>query len=350
MSEDDIRRIVMRGNTGEYSHVIIWCDTFDYEDAARFVKYDEDINELVSYYNDFSKMRKIMEVYNYNLDLEMQLRENQAYHIEPFGQTKIIDNNSMLDNISYSTLEKNSLDDVCNSLKSKFEISEKLKAAIKYASLIHKDQIRLNGDAYIIHPLHVVENVLKYKKSKNIETLLISACLHDTLEDTEATYYDIVSKFGPLVASIVLELTTDEDMKLILGKQQYLSIKMKNMSSWALVIKLCDRLDNVNDLVNCNDEEFKDKYLNEMIGIIKYLLNNAKLSNTHITIIEQILRLLIQLSKNDNEKFDRLTEIINQHSKIKIDIEEYSLFSKLLEVVIKVDKGKQYIKKKSNYF
>ena len=50
------------------------------------------------------------------------------------------------------------------------------------------------------------------------------------------------------------------------------------------------------------------------------------------------------------QKFERLTEIINQHSKIKIDIEEYSLFSKLMEVVIKVDKGKQNIKKKSNYF
>ena len=223
MSEDDIRRIVMRGNTGEYSHVIIWCDTFDYEDSARFVKYD-DINELVSYYNDFSKMRKIMEVYNYNLDLEMQLRENQAYHIEPFGQTKIIDNNRILDNISYSTLEKNILDDVCNSLKSKFEISEKLKAAIEYASLMHKDQTRLNGDAYIIHPLHVVENVLKYKKSKSMDILSISACLHDTIEDTEATYYDIVKLFGPQVAGIVQELTTDEDMKNALGKLQYLSI------------------------------------------------------------------------------------------------------------------------------
>ena len=43
--------------------------------------------------------------------------------------------------------------------------------------------------------------------------LIEAAYLHDTIEDTNATYYDIVHEFGPGVASIVLELTTDEDMK-----------------------------------------------------------------------------------------------------------------------------------------
>lgn len=211
-------------------------------------------------------------------------------------------------------------------------ISENLKKAIDYAARMHKGQTRLTGDPYINHPLHVLQNVLKYKKSKNIESLLISACLHDTIEDTPATYYDIVENFGPQVASLVLELTTDEDMKNTIGKQQYLSIKMKNMSSWALVIKLCDRFDNVNDLLRCKDEAFENKYVKETIEIIDYLLKNAKLSNTHITIIEQILCILIQLSKNDNEKITKLAEIIDRCSKLKVSLQnENDIFSRSMK-------------------
>ena len=43
----------------------------------------------------------------------------------------------------------------------------------------------------------------KFKESSNIETLIIAAYLHDTIEDTEATYYDIVKRFGPEVANLV---------------------------------------------------------------------------------------------------------------------------------------------------
>ena len=147
----------------------------------------------------------------------------------------------------------------------------------------------------------------KFKQSKNLENLIISAYLHDTLEDTEATYYDLVEKFGPQVASIVLELTTDIDFKKELGKTKYLEIKMKNMSSWALVIKLCDRLDNVSDLINA-DETFKDKYIKETLEIISYLVKNRQLSNTQITIIKDILKALSNVENN---------ELINEINKIK---------------------------------
>ena len=103
------------------------------------------------------------------------------------------------------------------------------------------------------------------------------AYLHDTLEDTKATYYDLLKYFGPQVAGIVLELTTDEDMRKEIGKEKYLSIKMKNMTSWALVIKLCDRLDNVSDLCN-GSEEFRERYVAETLGILNYLVDNRKLS------------------------------------------------------------------------
>ena len=313
MTRDEIREIVMDGNTGKYSHVIIVCDTFDYEDFPVYVENGEDINQLVEKYNDYNKMSKIMEIYNYNLDLEKQLNEDIAYHINPIINKQ--ENNNEQDKID-AFIQENGL-------------SENLKRAIEYAAEKHKGQKRLTGDPYIVHPLHVLQNVLRFKKSKNLEVLLISACLHDVLEDTDATYYDIVENFGPQVASLVLELTTDEDMKKALGKKQYLSIKIKNMSSWARVIKLCDRLDNVNDLFRCEDEAFKNKYINETIDIIDYLLENGDLSNTHIEIIEQILYLLIKLSKDDKERLNKIINILDNCLKFKAEKIKNSAFLEL---------------------
>lgn len=166
-------------------------------------------------------------------------------------------------------------------------MKNKIKKAKEYATKMHEGQYRIGGNPYIIHPTRVAENVKKYKESSELDMLIAAAYLHDTLEDTKATYYDIVHEFGPSIASIVLELTTDEDMKNELGKKRYLQIKLKNMSSWALVIKLCDRLDNVNDLENC-DEEFRNKYINETNEILDFIEKNRTLSNTHKKIINEI--------------------------------------------------------------
>ena len=89
------------------------------------------------------------------------------------------------------------------------------------------------------------------------------------------------------------------------------------MSSWALVIKLCDRLDNVSDLIELKDEKFVDKYVNETIEIMNYLLKNAKLSKTHMNIIERILYTLILLGKNDVNKISRISEVLDMYYKLK---------------------------------
>ena len=310
MANLDVRKAVLGGNTGEYSHVLIVCDTFDYDDYVVYVKKGEDIHKKVQYYNDFMQMRRIMEIYNYSLDINKQLNESKAWHIEPeYKLTK--------EEKKSSTKTQNKKEKEVEKILEENNISANLTEAIKYAVKMHEGQKRQNGDPYIYHPLRVLKNVYKYKKSKNIETLLISACLHDVIEDTNATYPDIVDKFGPQVASLVLEVTTDEDMKKELGKEKYLAYKMKNMSSWALVIKLCDRLDNVEDLANSKDKRFINQYVNETIEIMNYLLKNAKLSKTHMNIIERILYTLILLSKNDVNKISRLSEVLDMYYKLK---------------------------------
>jgi hypothetical protein len=76
-------------------------------------------------------------------------------------------------------------------------------------------------------------------------------------------------------------LTSDEEELKRLTKTVYLCSKMKGMSSYALVIKLCDRLHNVSDNPTA-------KMLTDTSVIITYLEKNRKLTKTHKAIIDEI--------------------------------------------------------------
>ena len=277
MSKEEIKRLLMNGNTKEYSHMIIFCDTFDYEDYAVYVKYDQDVENVIKEERKLGNMIKVMEVYNYNLDLEMQLNEYRANHIEP----KIKKDDNKIH-------------------------SDKIKKALEFAKGAHLNQIRADGSPYINHPINVAENVKKYIKSNELDNLIICALLHDTIEDTDTTYYDIADNFGYFVASIVLELTNDKDMKNLLGKTRYLQIKMKNMTNFALDIKLCDRLNNVMDL-DVAPEDFREKYTIETIDIMSYLTSNRKLTQTQKELIS-LINNEIKKQRENTKKYEKKGE------------------------------------------
>lgn len=152
--------------------------------------------------------------------------------------------------------------------------------------------------------------IKKYINSSDYEDYITVSYLHDTLEDTNTTFEELISIFGLKIAYLVKELTNDPDIKENLGKAKYLSIKMKNMDDKALTIKLCDRLDNVSSLYD-TDKSFKDKYVNETITIMNYLLNNRDLNDIHLKIIKDIINLLniiIKYSK-DEINIDEMKEL-----------------------------------------
>jgi len=162
-----------------------------------------------------------------------------------------------------------------------------IEKAVQYAEEKHRTQNRRSGEPYITHPIKVARIIRENKESHKINELISAAMLHDTLEDTTASEKELKELFGELVLDLVKELTTDEQEKEKLGKKEYLAEKMKNMSSWALVIKLADRLDNVSDL-NSTTPEFKKRYTEETEYILKEIETKRKLSPTHKKLIKQI--------------------------------------------------------------
>ncbi len=174
-------------------------------------------------------------------------------------------------------------------MKTKQNISE-LRKAYLFASEAHKGVYRkFSGEEYITHPIAVANIVRKNKKSKQLHMLLTCALLHDVVEDVEGITVETIQKiFGDFVASIVAELTSDPNEIKKLGKAIYLLNKMIHMTSYALVIKLADRLHNCSKFPS-EPEKFTTKYVSQTRFIIDGLKSsNRTLSKTHISLIRQI--------------------------------------------------------------
>jgi hypothetical protein len=79
-TKEDIKGWLERGLECEATHVIIVCDTFDYEDYPVFVEKGQDVQEVIKKMNGQS-MQKIMEVYNLALPIEEQLTKKRVFNV-----------------------------------------------------------------------------------------------------------------------------------------------------------------------------------------------------------------------------------------------------------------------------
>jgi len=167
--------------------------------------------------------------------------------------------------------------------------------AIQFAAEKHKGQERrCSGLPYVTHPIIVSQLIAKYKNgSKKLDELQCAGLLHDVLEDTDCTYSELEREFGPLVASIVVELTSDPVAIKQLGKNEYLKQKMIKMSKYAFIIKLIDRLSNVLDKPG---ESYVKKTLNMMEFLKK---NRPDITERQLRIINEIENVCLEFQKNE---------------------------------------------------
>ena len=127
---------------------------------------------------------------------------------------------------------------------------EDVTKAYHAAEEAHKEQHRVSGEPYILHPLAVAQILADMK----IDTTTITAALlHDVVEDTACTLEDLRQEFGREVAFLVdgvtklsrLNYRTKEDQQLNSMRKMFLAMA-KDVR--VVVIKLADRLHNMRTL------------------------------------------------------------------------------------------------------
>jgi GTP diphosphokinase / guanosine-3',5'-bis(diphosphate) 3'-diphosphatase len=124
-----------------------------------------------------------------------------------------------------------------------------LARAADYAARQHIAQRRKGerAEPYINHLTEVAALLAEATDGQDV-VLLMGGLLHDTLEDTDATYEDLVERFGPEVAALVGEVTDDKSLPKEERKRLQIE-KTAGKSRRAKLLKLADKTSNLRGLV-----------------------------------------------------------------------------------------------------
>jgi len=162
-------------------------------------------------------------------------------------------------------------EDLIDKIKSynKFLNPETLNKAYEFAVTAHKNQKRKSGDPYVIHPL-AVANILTDLRLDS--ATIVTGLLHDTIEDTKATYDIVLKEFGKEVADLVdgvTKISALEDKakensraenfrKLILATSKDIRV---------LLVKIADRLHNMRTIKAFDSTEKQKRIARETMEI-----------------------------------------------------------------------------------
>lgn len=127
---------------------------------------------------------------------------------------------------------------------------KRLLEAIDYAAHRHRHQRRKDVEQlpYINHPISVA-TLLATEGQVDEPEVLITAILHDLIEDTDTSGNDIEQRFGPRVRQYVEEVTDNKS----LPKQQRKQLQIEHAargSDQAKLVKLADKICNIRDLTD----------------------------------------------------------------------------------------------------
>ncbi len=186
----------------------------------------------------------------------------------------------------------------------------------------HGSQERASGDPYFSHPLEVANILTKMKLDG---ASIITALLHDTVEDTEATLDQIEQLFGKEVARLVdgvtklsrIELQSDHSKhaenfrKLVLAMSEDIRV---------LLVKLADRLHNMQTLHHIKDVDKRGRIARETLEIyaplaerigmhqMKDELENLAFAQLHPEARDSILQRLTFLRESGQPRVDRIID------------------------------------------
>src|SRR5215468_7450362 len=195
-----------------------------------------------------------------------------------------------------------------------------LNRAYVFSMKAHGSQERASGDPYFKHPLEVANILTKMKLDG---ASIITALLHDTVEDTEATLEQIEHLFGKEVARLVdgvtklsrIELQSDHSKhaenfrKLVLAMSEDIRV---------LLVKLADRLHNMQTLDHIPDVEKRKRIARETLEIYAPLaerigmhrmkddLENLAFAQLHQEARDSIVQRLTFLRESGQPRADRI--------------------------------------------
>jgi (p)ppGpp synthase/HD superfamily hydrolase len=141
----------------------------------------------------------------------------------------------------------------------------KLSQAADYAARRHSAQRRKGAAAepYINHLTEVATMLAEATDGRDL-VLVMGGLLHDTLEDTDATYADLVERFGAEVADLVREVTDDKSLPKDARKRLQVETTPRK-SARAKLLKIADKTSNLQSLVGSPPTGWTEERLRDYV-------------------------------------------------------------------------------------
>jgi GTP diphosphokinase / guanosine-3',5'-bis(diphosphate) 3'-diphosphatase len=136
-----------------------------------------------------------------------------------------------------------------------------IRKAYAYGYKMHDGQMRKSGEAYFTHPVAVAAILTEQRLD---DATIVTALLHDTIEDTRSTYADLTAMFGEEVAELVDGVTKLTNLQLSSTESQQAENFRKLFMAMSrdlrvILVKLGDRLHNMRTIKSMSLEKQAQK-------------------------------------------------------------------------------------------
>ncbi|MGV8951645.1 MAG: RelA/SpoT family protein [Cypionkella sp.] len=132
-----------------------------------------------------------------------------------------------------------------------------IRKAYDYGMAMHEGQMRKSGEPYFTHPVAVAAILTEQQLD---DATIITALLHDTIEDTKSTYTEVSALFGDEVAELVDGVTKLTNLQLSNTESQQAENFRKLFMAMSkdlrvILVKLADRLHNMRTIKSMAPEK-----------------------------------------------------------------------------------------------
>lgn len=212
-----------------------------------------------------------------------------------------------------------------------------IRRAYAYGMKMHDGQMRKSGEPYFTHPVAVAAILTEQRLD---DATIVTALLHDTIEDTRSTYADLSALFSEEVAELVDGVTKLTNLQLSNTESQQAENFRKLFMAMSrdlrvILVKLADRLHNMRTIRSMNPDKQAQKaretmeifaplagrmgmqWMREELEDLSFKVLNPEARNS-------ILRRFLTLQKESGDVVHKITaDILHELDKAQIEADVF---------------------------
>lgn len=242
--------------------------------------------------------------------------------------------------------------------------ADRITSAYAYGLQMHEGQFRHSGEPYFSHPVAVAAILTEQRLD---DATIITALLHDTIEDTKASYKEVEARFGSEISGLVdgvtkltnLQLSSTETKQAENFRKLFMAMS-KDLR--VILVKLADRLHNMRTIKSMRAEKQVQKARETMdiyaplAGRMGMQWMREELEDLSFRVLnpegrQSIIRRFITLQRETGDVIHRITgDMRHELDKAQIEAEVFGRAKKPYSIWRKMQEKEQGFSRLSDIY